>query len=282
MITRELESFGDGASATRLPEGVFELQCKRALSKSKLPGLDYALNPYVGCAHGCIYCYAPFLLNRPRETWRGPVGARITMPHLLRSEVSGLTGTIGIGTVTDPYQPAEASLMLTRKCLEIVRGKGVRVSIHTKSQLVLRDLDILKRLHDPEVGVTLTTIDDDLARIFEPGAPRPADRLNALEGLVHAGINTYVLIGPIIPSVTDSGVDKFAAAISRTGVKRAMLDRLRLRPGMVEHLRRAEGMRTPAGIRFLECVSDQGYCRSAERQLAKALRERGIAVESAF
>jgi DNA repair photolyase len=282
MITRELESFGEGACATVLPEGVFEVACKRSLSKSKLPGLDYALNPYVGCAHDCIYCYAPFLLNKPRETWRAPVGARINMPRLLRSEIRGISGTIGVGTVTDPYQPAEASLMLTRKCLEIVKGKGARVSIHTKSDLVLRDLDILKLLHDPEVGVTLTTIDDDLARTFEPCAPLPADRLKAMEDLVQAGIRTYVLIGPIIPSVTDTGVDRLAAAISRTGVKRAMLDRLRLRPGMVEHLRRAEGMRTPAGIRFLECVSDQGYCRSAERQLAKALRERGIAVESAF
>ncbi len=282
MITRDLESFGSTAASPALTEDVLAVECKHALSRSKLPGLDYALNPYVGCAHDCIYCYAPFLLKKAREQWRMPISARTNMPRLLRSEIRSVSGTIGIGTVTDPYQPAEAGLKLTRRCLELAQGKGASVSIHTKSDLVLRDLDILERLPDPEVGITLTTVDEVLARTFEPFAPPPSARLNTLKGLVQGGVRTYVLIGPIIPTVTDADVGGFASAISETGVKRAMLDRLRLRPGMLEYLSGLQSLRMPAGKRFLERVSDRDDCLAAEKELAKALRGCGIAVESAF
>jgi DNA repair photolyase len=206
MITRDLDSFADGPKAQTMPEGVVEIECKRALSRSKLPGLDYALNPYIGCAHDCTYCYAPFLLNKARETWREPVGARTNLPRLLDSELRKASGTIGIGTVTDPYQPAEAVLELTRRCLEVMRLRRAHISMHTKSDLVMRDIDLLKLLPEPEVGITLTTIDETLARTFERFAPAPSARLKAIRGLVDAGIETYVLIGPIIPTVTDSDI----------------------------------------------------------------------------
>ena len=265
-----------------MPEGAREVECKQVLSKSKLPGLEYALNPYVGCGHDCIYCYAPFLMNKPRERWRAPVGARTSLPRLLDAELRKASGTIGVGTVTDPYQPVEATLKLTRRCLEVVGRRGGRISIHTKSDLVLRDLDILGLLSDPEVGITLTTIDAGLAKTFEPFAPAPSARLNAIRGLVEAGIRTYVLIGPIIPTVTDSDIEGLVRAISSTGVERVMLDRLRLKPGMLEYLSGLECLRTEQGRKFLDRMLDQDYCSAAERDLAKELQRNRIAVERAF
>lgn len=282
MITRDIDSFAEGSRSPTMPDGAREVECKHALSRSKLPGLDYALNPYVGCGHDCIYCYAPFLMSKPRERWRTPVGAKTNLPCLLDSELRKASGTIGIGTVTDPYQPVEAELKLTRRCLEVVQRRGARISIHTKSDLVLRDLDVLKLLSEPEVGVTLTTIDAGLARTFEPFAPAPIARLDAIKSLVKAGIRTYVLIGPIIPTVTDSDIEGLVRAISSTGVERAMLDRLRLRPGMLEHLSGSEGLRTEQGRKFLDCIRDQDYCSTAEMDLAKELRRNRIAVEHAF
>jgi len=282
MITRDLDSFVDGDSSPTMPQGVVVVECKHALSRSKLPGLDYALNPYVGCAHDCIYCYAPFLMGKPRERWRTPVGAKTNLPRLLDSELRKASGTIGIGTVTDPYQPVEADLELTRRCLEVVRRRNAHVSIHTKSDLVLRDIDILKLLPEPEVGVTLTTIDETLARTFEPFAPAPSSRLKAIRGLVEAGISTYVLIGPIIPTVTDSDIEGLVRAISSTGVERVMLDRLRLRPGMLEYLSGLESLRTEQGRKFLDRMLDQEYCSAAEKDLAKELQRNRIVVERAF
>ena len=282
MITRNLDSFVDGDRSPTMPEGARAVECKHALSRSKLPGLDYALNPYVGCGHDCIYCYAPFLMGKPRERWRTPVGARTNLPRLLDFELRKASGTIGLGTVTDPYQPVEATLKLTRRCLEVIQRRGERISIHTKSDLVLRDVDILKLLPEPEVGVTLTTIDETLARTFEPFAPAPSARLNAIRGLVEAGIRTYVLIGPIIPTVTDSDIEGLVKAISSTGVERVMLDRLRLRPGMLEYLSRLEGLRTEQGRKFLDRMSDQDYCSAAGMNLAKELQRNRIVVERAF
>ncbi len=282
MTIRDLDSFVDGPKSPTMPEGVREVECKHALSRSKLPGLDHSLNPYVGCGHDCIYCYAPFLLNRPRERWRAPVGARMNMPRLLDSELRGASGTIGIGTVTDPYQPAEAALKLTRRCLEAIQRRGFSVSIHTKSDLVLRDIDVLKLLNEPEVGITITTVDEELAKTFEPFAPSPSARLTAIRRLVEADIETYVLVGPIIPAVTDSNIEGLVSAISSTGVERVMLDRFRLRPGMLDYLNGLESLRTEPGQRFLARLSDQDHCLAAERDLAEELRRNKITVERAF
>lgn len=124
-------------------DGVFEMTgCRRALSPSKLPGMDYALNPYGGCEHGCVYCYAPEVTHQPWDRWR-VVRVKWDIADRLRKEVRGLGGTVGIGTVTDPYQGAEARFHLTRDCLTVLRSAGMGVHIHTKSPLLLRDIDMI-------------------------------------------------------------------------------------------------------------------------------------------
>lgn len=179
-----LDSPGDES----LWNGPFErVRCSRALSPSGLPGIDYALNPYGGCEHGCVYCYAPEVTHQPWDGWR-VVRVKYDIPERLQKELPGLSGTVGIGTVTDPYQGAEARFRLTRRCLDVLRGRGFPVRIHTKSPLILRDLDILGDIR-PHVEITVTGIDRRSSLITEPGAPLPEERLKALRELVDAGID---------------------------------------------------------------------------------------------
>ena len=154
------------------------VECTRALSPSGLPGLDYALNPYTGCEHGCIYCYAPGVTHTDLGSWR-VVRVKRNIPERLARELPSVEGVIGLGTVTDPYQYAERKFRLTQMCLEVLRARGRRVHIHTKSDLILRDIDILGDM-DSRVGVTITNIDDRVSKMTEPGAPLPGARLSAL------------------------------------------------------------------------------------------------------
>ncbi len=239
------------------------IQCKRALSPSRLPEMDYALNPYSGCEHGCVYCYAPEVTHSDPGTWR-VVGVKVNIVERVVSELPGLSGTIGIGTVTDPYQAAEARFMLTRNCLENMAGRGFPIHLHTKSDLVLRDIDLLK-MFEGQVAVTLTTCDDRISRITEPGAPLPGVRWRALKELTDAGINTYALIAPVLDCL-EGLEEEFSDMVAATGVKRAALDPLNLRPLMSKRLERM-------GI---------GRSDTALAKVRTLLEKRGIEVRDVF
>ncbi|HXZ24226.1 MAG TPA: radical SAM protein [Methanomassiliicoccales archaeon] len=278
---RELESFDQGARPERAGVEVRRIACRSALSRSKLPGLDFALNPYQGCAHNCVYCYAPFVLGIERGRW-SDVGAKLDLPRLLASELVRNGGTIGLGTVTDPYQPVEERLALTRRCLEVMVAKRVKCSLLTKSDLVVRDVDLIKHLPGAEVGVTITTLDRDEALNFEPLAPSPSRRMEAVRRLVDEGIDAYVLVGPVIPGVTDSGAEQLAEAISATGAKRVMTDRLRLRPGMMELFEAMPGMRGERWSRFEKSATSSSALEASVAKVAEACRRSRLAVETAF
>ncbi len=215
--------------------------CKTALSPSRLPGLDYTLNPYFGCGHGCVYCYAPATLRYDGpEPWGSFVRAKSNIPGVLAKEVCRKKrGVVGVSTVTDPYQPVEEKLGLTRSCLEALLSKDFPVCIQTKSSLVLRDRDIMKRFSDIEVGFTVTTLDGRLSSVIEPGASPPMERLRALEALSADGIRTWAFIGPMIPGVLDEErLAHLLRSLKDTGISYVMLDRLRLKPGIwsrIEH-----------------------------------------------
>ena len=211
------------------------MEAKRALSPSGLPGIDYALNPYGGCEHGCVYCYAPEVLHTDWKDWR-VVKVRSNIADRLSKELSGLDGTIGVGTVTDPYQYAEKRFKLTQKCLRILKERDFRIHLHTKSDLVLRDAGLLASMRG-EVGITITGIDEKYSKITEPGAPLPVKRLYALEQLTSLGIDTYALIGPVLNHLEGREED-FVAAIAATGVKRVFIDSLNPRPQLMERLNR--------------------------------------------
>ena len=147
-----------------------EILVKTALSHSKLPGLDYALNPYRGCQHACVYCYAPSVIHWGQGKWGDLVEVKVNLPRILSKELRvKKKGIVGLGTVTDPYQPAEKKYEITRRCLELLLMHDFPVCIQTKSSLVLRDIDLLKKFTNLEVGITLTTNDDNVREKLEPG-----------------------------------------------------------------------------------------------------------------
>lgn len=224
MISSKLWDFTD----EEVWNGPHEIaECKRALSPSKLPGIDYALNPYGGCEHGCVYCYAPELTHSEWDTWR-IVKVKTNTASRLAKELPNIEGVVGIGTTTDPYQQAESRFMLTRACLAKLKERNMRIHLHTKSDLVLRDLDILKQLKG-DVAVTITSIDDRISKRIEPGAPLPERRLGALKELTDAGLDTYALVGPVL-DVLEGSEREFAEAVASTGTKRMYIDRLNQRP----------------------------------------------------
>ncbi len=211
------------------------MKCKRALSPSGLPGIDYALIPYGGCEHGCGSCYGPEVTHTDIREWR-IVRVRSNIADRLAKEVPNIEGTVGIGTVTDPYQYAEKRFMLTSQCLEVLGSAGLRIHVHTKSDLILRDLDIISGMKG-EVGITVTTLDEKVSHVTEPGAPLPARRLGALKELTSAGVDTYALVGPVLMYL-EGKEEEFVEAVASTGVRRMCIDRLNLRPLLSQRLER--------------------------------------------
>ena len=203
------ESAGLGITSDHGEHGVIvkEINCKSILTKSGIEGVDYAVNPYVGCSHGCVYCYATFMkrFTGHTEEWGTFVDVRVNAAEVLARQMRrAKPGNIAIGTVTDPYQPLERKYRITRACLEVLTAYDFPVSILTKSNLALRDLDLLRRLCDVEVGFTITTLDEEVRRVFEPRSSPAMARLAALSKLAEAGVKTWAFCGPLLPFLSDS------------------------------------------------------------------------------
>jgi DNA repair photolyase len=195
----------------------FSLDARSALnreSSGRMP-FDWTLNPYRGCEFGCHYCYARYT-HEFMEMWDSrdferKIYAKVNAPDLLRAELRAARDrglAIALGTATDPYQPAEKQFEVTRRMLEVFADfEGLEFSITTKSVLILRDLDLLRRIspqHRFSVHMTVTTMDDRLARLLEPKAPPPARRMEAVRALAEAGVRVGVNLMPILPGLTDS------------------------------------------------------------------------------
>ncbi len=207
-----------------------EIYVKNALARSKLENTDYSLNPYIGCEHRCIYCYAPYVLHIPLEEWNSVVYVKRNIPTVLDRELKKKEGLITIGTVTDAYQPAEKKYELTRRCLEVLKKHKKRISILTKSSLILRDKDILKDM-DAEIGVTLTTLDDDKRRKIEPYASSVDERLEVLKEFANSN-RTYAFIGPIFPDLIIPQLKELMGILEKIGVSYVIFDKFRLKEGM--------------------------------------------------
>ena len=198
-----------------------EINAKSILSKSQV--YDYALNPYVGCQHGCLYCYAKFMkrFTGHKESWGTFVDVKTNAPELLSREVKKKTvGRVWISGVCDPYQPLEKRYMLTKRCLAILVENGWPFTVQTKSPLVLRDIGIVKKSKDAEVGFTITTVDERIRKLFEPGAPPSRRRIDALAKLHSEGIKTFAMLAPILP-----GAEGLVSAL-KGNVEYVILDRL--------------------------------------------------------
>ena len=200
-----------------------EIYARTILSKSGIPGMQYCINPYVGCSHACKYCYATFMkrFTGHLEPWGNFVDIKINAPEVLRRQLKRAEkGNVMVSSVTDPYQPVEAKYKITRKCLEVLELFKFPVNILTKSPLVLRDIDIISKLKDAEVGLTITTDNEKVRKIFEPYAPPVNHRIEALKKLHKAGISTYVFIGPLLPMDPDSLAEQIAPYADRVLIDR--------------------------------------------------------------
>jgi DNA repair photolyase len=204
-----------------------EIQTRGILQKSGIPGISYVLNPYTGCTHGCVYCYARFMrrFTGHTEPWGQFLDVKVNAPEVLRKTLqrrkTPLSEGVFLSSVTDLYQPAEAKYQLTRRILEVLLEFQVPVDILTKSDLVLRDLDLLQQFTHCHVGLSLMTTDDDLARRMEPFATPPTRRLQALHTLCTAGLTTYAFISPYVPSLSNLEhiVTALAGKVSEIGVE---------------------------------------------------------------
>lgn len=179
-----------------------EVIAKSILSKSGIPGATYCVNPYTGCSHACGYCYASFMKKYTGHTepWGNFVDVKINAPEVLQRQLKRAPkGSVMISSVTDAYQPVESRYKITRQCLESLLPYQFPVDILTKSPLVLRDMDLIRQFADIEVGMTITTDDEKIRKIFEPNAPPIEARIQALKTLYENGIKTYVFIGPVLP-----------------------------------------------------------------------------------
>jgi len=227
-----------------LPTEFYRDTSRTILTRNDSPdvGLDVSVNPYRGCEHGCIYCYA-----RPYHEYLGlsagldferRIFVKEDAPALLRAALAAtryVPEVIGLSGVTDCYQPVERVLKLTRGCLEVLADARNPATIITKSHLVTRDIDLLRelsRFNAAEVMVSVTTLDDAVARVMEPRAARPARRLDAIRQIASAGIPVGVMVAPIVPGLTDHEVPAILEAAAAAGARTAGRTVVRLPHGV--------------------------------------------------
>lgn len=191
-----------------------------------------SLNPYTGCPHGCLYCYASsyvphFSRCRPKAD---------LLRRLAREAARVLPGTlVAMSNSSDPYPPLEEELLLTRSCLEILRTRGLAVQVVTKSCLAARDADLLAGMNSC-VAMTLTTLDDCISRNLEKGAPLPAQRLKAMKRLADSGVPVSARIDPIIPGINDAEIDDLVSAVSGAGASHITSSTYKARPGSLKRI----------------------------------------------
>lgn len=261
------------------------VRARNAIVPSRVPGVDYSLNPYVGCAHGCRYCYVagmPHVRTRGKR-WGTFVDVKVNVPQLVPREIQRLSpGLLVIGVATDPYQPVEAAFRVTRGVLEALAGAGARekgfeIRVLTKSPLVLRDTELLREL-GAEVGLTVTTESEEIRRIFEPGAPSIRARVDALRALKAAGVRTYAFVGPLLPMDPERLVAMLLGAVDRV-----ILDRMNY-PWRVRDLYHTHGLDWALGDEFfvdlarelVELFGKEGIPAEPTRRWAAKLRRAGI------
>lgn len=263
---------------------VAEVACKSALSKSGIS--DYAVNCYRGCAHACVYCYARFMARfsgHEGERWGTFVDARTNAPQVLARELDrARPGRVMLSSVCDGWQPIEERYRLSRRCLELLVRYAFPIGILTKSGLVRRDLEVLHGAQ-AEVGVTLTTDDEALRRLIEPGASPVADRLDVLRRARQAGLATYVFAKPIIPFLCDGRreLDALFRAIAASGVDCVLADTLNPKRGLWPDVKAAVGAIAPQAVRRLgevlyEADARAAYLAGARRLILAAAARHGL------
>lgn len=257
-----------------------EIISKSVLNKTGIPGCDYCLNPYVGCTHACVYCYASFMcrFSGHKEKWGEFLDVKANAAEVLSKQMGGRSqpcGKVIFGSVTDAYQPAEASFNITRSCLlRLAQYQLLEVDILTKSALIERDIPILQQLPGCRVGFTITTIDNHVARIMEPGASAPARRMKAARKLVQAGLPVWVFIAPLLPGLTDryEMLEEMLMQFQDVGVEEVLVDCLNPYPAVVHRLKAVYRQFSPRSLAALEdYVSHPAGCENMVEAVLRQL-----------
>ena len=252
---------------------VREVRCKTLLRRLDFGRneLEYTANLYRGCTHGCVYCYAPSLVHDERR-WGGYVDAKVNAPATLRRELrEAEMAPVFLSSASDPYQPVEARYRLTRRCLEELHAFAFPVVVLTRSPLVLRDLEILKRLEWVRVGCSMSTAS---GRLYEPGVPPIERRLETLRALADAGIRTWVSLAPVVPGIVTVEVEGLLSRLRDAGVEAVTPGLLRFQGYDVsrEMFERSTGVKAETALeageetiaRVREAVSRAGFRAPSE------------------
>lgn len=249
---------------------VREIFAKTVLTRTAISGFDYCLNPYVGCGHGCRYCYASFMkrFTGHKEPWGEFIDVKVNAPSLLKNQLKrAKPGIVAISTVTDPYQPIEKTYKITRGCLEALLDKQFPVNLLTRSPLCLRDIDLFKRFKKIEVGLTVTTHDEAMKKLFEPCSPSIPSRIRALETLRQERVRTYAFIGPLLPLKPAPMVKMLEGLVDAV-----LIDRMNY-PNKVKRLYRKNG---------LDAYLTDDYFNVIGMDLKERFEKKGISVTMIF
>jgi DNA repair photolyase len=247
-----------------------EILVKSVLTKTGIEGYDYCINPYVGCAHGCSYCYATFMkrFTGHLEPWGEFVDVKVNAPKVLRRQLRrARKGSVLIGTVTDPYQPAEKKYRITRGCLETLLERQFPVNILTRSLLCVRDADLFKKFEDISVGLSVTTDQEAVRKIFEPNSPSIQSRIKVLKILHDEGVTTYAFIGPMLPLDPERLLEMLAGIVDEL-----LVDRL-------NYSNKVKGLYRKAGL--AQYLEDAYFIQTASI-LKESFEMKGIPVSVIF
>ncbi len=263
---------------------VREVSCKSLLNRCGID--DYSFNCYTGCAHACVYCYARFMqrFHPHAEPWGKFVDVKANAPEVLARQLRRLPpGSVFTCSACDGWQPIERQCELTRRCCRLLLEAGFRLNVLTKSELVLRDLDVFAG-RDVQLGVTITTPDEARARTWEPKASPVAARLGVLKQAKAAGLRTAVMFGPLLPAISDTqeALDELFALAAGAGVDRIWTDALnprpRVWPSVQGLLRRRMPKLTDLYRRVLfDRAHRARYVRELDARIARAAARAGMA-----
>lgn len=254
-----------------------EVNVKSIITKSKLPEVDLVINPYIGCQHSCIYCYADFMkkfTGHKNEEWGTFIDVKINASETINQKKDYKDLLILIGSVTDPYQPIESKYEITKKCLEKLLGSQPNLEILTKSSLILRDIGLLKKFKNLRVGISLSVLDESLSKILEPYATSPKKRIETLRKLHEAGIETYLFISPIFPEIS-----KISSLLDLTKdyVGEVMFENLNIRSNNKSRILKFIETNKPHLKDLYEGISrNKEYWDRVEKRIVQECKSKGI------
>ena len=257
---------------------------KSILVKSNLPEADYVINPYTGCLHGCRYCYASFMkrFTKHKEPWGEFIDIKINAPEILEKDIKNIKkGTVLLSSVTDPYNPIDVKYKLTRKILKILLKHKFPISILTKSDLILRDIDLLKQFKDCSVGFSLFSLDNKDINNFEKRTIPVKRRLKALKILKNNNITTYVMISPMFPYITN--INKIIKELKKIPVDFIFCENYNIKSGTKNTIFNIIKNKYPNLInKYNTIFKNKDYWKKEEKNIQKLAKEYNIPIKVFF